>query len=198
MTHKDDGTWELEIMASWPTYVQLNVFGFDNYYYGDSDGDGVLDRLPPNTAAPNYLNLSAPPKPHLAWALVVDDATMTWSLEPRGESIIGAITYALLLSIPLITGALAVVIFMWSFYGIKYNQWGVKPNKDHSSYFPILGSLGNKSTTNVKDATPFSEKVFGHHKHQDIIGWPEDKDKRRTVLIATLEYEIIDWKLKVK
>ncbi|EIW51684.1 glycoside hydrolase family 13 and glycosyltransferase family 5 domain-containing protein [Trametes versicolor FP-101664 SS1] len=198
MTHKDDGTWELEIMASWPTYVQLNVFGYDNYYYGDSDGDGVLDRLPPNTAAPNYLNLSAPPKPHLAWALVVDDATMTWSLEPRGESIIGAITYALLLSIPLITGALAVVIFMWSFYGIKYNQWGVKPNKDHSSYFPILGSLGNKSTTNVKDATPFSEKVFGHHKHQDIIGWPEDKDKRRTVLIATLEYEIIDWKLKVK
>ncbi|KAI0647127.1 glycoside hydrolase family 13 and glycosyltransferase family 5 protein [Trametes meyenii] len=198
MTHKKENRWELEIMASWPTYVQLNVFGYDNYYYGDADGDGVLDRLPPNTAAPNYLNLSAPPKPHLAWALVVDDSTMTWSLEPRGESIIGAITYALLLSIPLITGALAVVIFMWSFYGIKYNKWGVKPNKDHSNYFPILGSLGNKSSTNVKDPTPFSEKMFGHHKHVEVIGWPEDKDKRRTVLIATLEYEIIDWKLKVK
>ncbi|CDO74608.1 Glycoside Hydrolase Family 13 / Glycosyltransferase Family 5 protein [Trametes cinnabarina] len=199
MTHTGDRRWELEIMASWPTYVQLNVFGYDNFYYGDTDGDGVLDRLPPNTAAPNYLNLSAPPKPHLAWALIVDDSQLTWSLEPRGESIIGAITYALLLSIPLITGALAVVIFMWSFYGIKYNKWGVKPHKDHSNYFPILGSLGNKSTTNVKDpSTPLSEKVFGHHKHQEIIGWPEDKNKRRCVLIATLEYEIIDWKLKVK
>lgn len=47
MTQNDDGLWELEIMATWPTYVQLNVFGFDNYYYGDTDGDGIMDRLPP-------------------------------------------------------------------------------------------------------------------------------------------------------
>ncbi|KAH9946048.1 glycoside hydrolase family 13 and glycosyltransferase family 5 protein [Epithele typhae] len=192
-----DNKWELEIMASWPTYMQINVFGFDNYYYGDLDYDGVLDRLPPNTAAPNYLNISAPPKPHLAWALVIDDTTMTWTLEPRGESLIGALTYALLLAIPLITGALAVVIFMWSFYGIKYNKWGVKPNKE-SSYFPILGALG-KHRDDKKEHTPISEKVFGHHhKNHELIGWPEVKDKRRTVLISTLEYEIIDWKLKVK
>ncbi|CAL1704520.1 unnamed protein product [Somion occarium] len=200
MEHNDEGKWELEIMATWPTYVQLNVWAYDDYYYGDTDGDGVMDRLPPNTAAPNYLNMSAPPHPHLAWALVVDDATLTWSLEPRGQSAVGAIMYALLLSIPLITGTLAVVIFMWSFYGIKYNKWGVKPNKE-TSYFPIIGSLGNKSSSNVKEATPsMSEKIFhhGHKANQDIIGWPEDKNKRRKVLIATLEYEIIDWKLKVK
>ena len=52
MTQQSSGKWELEIMASWPTYMQINVFGYDNYYYGDIDGDGVLDRLPPNTAAP--------------------------------------------------------------------------------------------------------------------------------------------------
>ncbi|KAI0341602.1 glycoside hydrolase family 13 and glycosyltransferase family 5 domain-containing protein [Trametopsis cervina] len=198
MAMNDDGKWELEIMASWPTYVQLNVFAYDDFYYGDVDNDGVLDRLPPNTNAPNYLNMSAPPHPHLAWALIVDDSTMTWTLEPRGQSAIGAIMYALLLSIPLITGTLAVLIFMWSFYGIKYNQWGVKPSKDHS-YFPILGALGHKSSANLSNEK-MSEKMFGHHhsKNTDIIGWPEDKDKRRKVLIATLEYEIIDWKLKVK
>ena len=64
-----DGKWELEIMASWPTYVQLNVWGCDDYYYGDVYNNGVLDRLPPNTNAPNYLKMSAPPHPHLAWAL---------------------------------------------------------------------------------------------------------------------------------
>ncbi|OJA10898.1 hypothetical protein AZE42_08369 [Rhizopogon vesiculosus] len=32
----------------------------------------------------------------------------------------------------------------------------------------------------------------------DVIGWPEDKNKWCKVLIAMLEYEIIDWKLKVK
>ncbi|EPQ58265.1 modular protein with glycoside hydrolase family 13 and glycosyltransferase family 5 domains [Gloeophyllum trabeum ATCC 11539] len=199
MTHSDDGKWELEIMATWPTYLQLNIFGYDNYYYGDVDGDGVLDRLPPNTAAPNYLNLSAPPHPHLAWNLVVDDSTLTWTLEPRGHSAVGAIMYALLLSIPLFTASLAVAVFMWSFYGIRYNKWGVKPNKDHSNYFPIIGSLGNKSASDLKEAaTPMSEKMFGHKHPEQIIGWPEDKNKRRKVLIATLEYEIIDWKLKVK
>ncbi|EEB87244.1 hypothetical protein MPER_15489, partial [Moniliophthora perniciosa FA553] len=120
------GKWELEIMASWPTYIQLNVWGFDDYYYGDTDGDGALDRLPPNTNAPNYLNMSAPPPPHLAWALIVDDHSMTWTLAPRGQASIGAVTYALLLVVPVITACLAVMIFMWSFYGIKHNRFGVK------------------------------------------------------------------------
>lgn len=196
MQQNDDGKWELEIMDNWPSYLQLNVFGLDDYFYGDTDGDGVLDRLPPNSAAPNYINMSAPPKPHLAWTLVIDDATMTWSLEPRGDSIVAAIMYALLLAIPIITATLAVVIFMWSFYGIRYNQWGVKPNSGHSNYFPIIGAFGGK---HKPDDTPLSEKILGHHnRNHDVIGWPEDKNKRRKMLIATLEYEIIDWKLKVK
>lgn len=203
MEHTGDNTWELEIMAIWPTYIQLNVFGYDDYYYGDTDMDGVLDRLPPNTAAPNYLNLSAPPKPHLAWNLVVNDRTMTWSLEPRGQSAVGAIMYALLLVIPIITATAAVLIFMWSFYGIKYNRFGIKPAKEGgaSSYFPILGALGHKSASDLKDGSVMTEKKFfgGGGKHNaEMIGWPEDKNKRRKVLIATLEYELIDWKLKVK
>jgi alpha-1,3-glucan synthase len=197
MTQTGDGQWELEVMSTWPTILQLNVFGYDDFYYGDVDGDGVLDRLPPNTAAPVYCNLSAPPKPHISWTLVVNDADLTWSLEPRGQSAIGAIMYALLLSIPVITGTLAVVVFMWSFYGIKHNKWGM-PTKHHASYFPIIGSFGNKSKSDLKDPSIMSEKLFGNHKPTEIVGWPEDKNKRRKVLISTLEYEIIDWKLKVK
>ncbi|KZO95858.1 glycosyltransferase family 5 protein [Calocera viscosa TUFC12733] len=203
MTHNADGTWELEIMAQWPTYVQLNVFGYDNYFYGDIDGDGIMDRGPPNSAAPTYLNFSAPPYPHLAWALVVNDQDMSYWLEPRGYSIIGAIMFALLLGIPLITGILAVLIFKWSFYGIRHNRWGVKPTHEgHSNYFPIVGGSFNKKDNEV--ATPMAEKSFGRPGHSSmkppgrIIGWPEDTNKRRKVLIATLEYEIFDWKLKVK
>ncbi|KAF8197459.1 modular protein with glycoside hydrolase family 13 and glycosyltransferase family 5 domains [Pholiota molesta] len=111
MTQNSDGLWELEIMATWPTYVQLNVWGFDDYFYGDSDGDGAV---------------------------------------------VGIIMYALLLAIPLITGTLAVVVFMWTFYGIRHNQYGVKV-KSHTNYFPIFG---NKSTSDLKDSTPMSEKLF--------------------------------------
>jgi alpha-1,3-glucan synthase len=50
-------------MAQWPSFVQVNIFGFDDYFYGDIDGDGVMDRLPPNTVAPNYFNMSVPPQP---------------------------------------------------------------------------------------------------------------------------------------
>lgn len=101
--------------------------------------------------------------------------------------------YALLLSIPIITATLAVLIFRWSFYGIKHNQYGAKPKETHGHYFPIIGSGGKD-----KDTTP-TTGLFHHHKGPvDIVGWPEDTNKRRKVLIATLEYEIIDWKLKVK
>ena len=98
MSQADDDYWHLKIADSWPTYVQLNVFGFDNYFYGDVDGDGVMERLPPNTLSANYLNMSKPPHPYVAWDLVVDDATLTWWLEPVGQSSVGAITFALLLA----------------------------------------------------------------------------------------------------
>ncbi|KAK1236528.1 hypothetical protein PQX77_000221 [Marasmius sp. AFHP31] len=205
MRMNQDGLWELQIMATWPTYIQLNVWSFDDYYYGDVDGDGILDRLPPNTNAPNYVNLSAPPPPHLSWTLLVDDKTMNWSLEPRGHASVGAIAYALLLSIPMLTGALAVVVFMWSFYGIKHNRFGVKA-KVNSKYLPfMLGRASCRdrsgSSSHSKGAQPggtISEKLFGSKPSIDIIGWPEDESKRRQVLIATLEYEIFDWKVKVK
>lgn len=198
MTQSEDDKWELEIMTSWPAYIQLNVYGFDDFFYGDTDGDGIMDRLPPNSVAPNYLNMSAPPKPHVSWNLVVNDQTLEWSLEPRGQETIAEIMYALLLSIPIITGTLAVFVFMWSFYGIRYNQWGLKPTKpSHSNYLPIFGVFGNKSKADLNDAS-VNEKADGLKYTGEMIGWPEDKNKRRCVLIATLEYEIIDWKLKVK
>lgn len=99
-------------MFAWPTYVQLNIFGYDNYYYGDAGVDGVLDHLPPNAVAPNYIT---PPYPILP-GLVVDDTDLMWTFKPRGQSATGATMYAYLLAIPIITGILAVVVFIWSLY----------------------------------------------------------------------------------
>lgn len=47
-------------MCNWTAYIQLNVFGYDDYFYGDINGDGVLDRLPPNSTAPNYVDMTTP------------------------------------------------------------------------------------------------------------------------------------------
>ena len=175
-------------MDGWPSSIQLNVYDFDDYFYGDTDGDGVLDRLPPNSLAINFVNMSAPPKPHLSWTLIVDDATMSWSIEPRGYQSTSAALYGLLLFIPPVTALIAAYIFMLSHYGIKYNQFGVISKGYHS-----VSKEDDDDGRSIKEIFGFSS-----HKQTEIIGWPEDKNKRRKVLISTLEYEIIDWKLKVK
>ena len=45
-------------MDGWPTFIQLNVYNFD-YFYGDTYGDDVLDRLPPSSLAMNFVSISA-------------------------------------------------------------------------------------------------------------------------------------------
>jgi len=175
-------------MDGWPSSIQLNVCDFDDYFYGDTDGDGVLDRLPPNSLAINFVNMSAPPKPHLSWTLIVDDATMSWRIKSRGYQSTSAALYGLLLFIPPVTATTAAYIFMPSHCGIKYNQFGVISKGYHSV-----------SKEDDDDGRPIKEIFdFSSHKQTEIIGWPEDKNKQRKVLIVTLEYEIIDWKLKVK
>lgn len=55
----EDGTWTLPVMDRWPSLIQVNIFGFDDYFLGDADGDGVIDRLPPNSLTANYFNSSS-------------------------------------------------------------------------------------------------------------------------------------------
>ena len=193
--NSSDHIWTFPFMAAWPAYIQLNIWAFDDYFYGDTDGDGIIDRLPPNSESPNYLNISVPPAPHLAWNVLIDETTGAWSVVPIGDENVTTIAFALFAVIPAMTAFAAAAIFRYSFYSIKVNKWGLKPAKD-TSYFPIVGHHKEKEKAlDEKGAMVLADKS----KHPErIIGWPEDQNKRRKVLIATLEYEIIDWKLKVK
>ena len=97
---------------------------------------------------------------------MVDDAAMSWSLQPRGYLSISAILCGLLF-IPFITALIAASIFMRSHYGIKYNQFGVI-----SKGYQSVGKDDN-------DDRSFVEKLgFTSHKQKEIIGWPEQKGKR--------------------
>lgn len=187
-------SWTFAFMAAWPASLQLNVFAYNDYFLGDYDNDGILDRLAPNALTPNYLNMSQPPSPHLGWNLLVNDATGQWSVVPIGQETTTIIAFVLLFIVPVISAFVAAAIFRYTFYSIKVNKWGMKPSKE--TYFPIIGGHKEKGDHNEKGAMALSEK---HHKTPaKVIGWPEDTNKRRKVLIATLEYEIIDWKIKVK
>jgi len=50
----------------------------------------------------------------------------------------------------------------------------------------------------LHDRSSREKPNFPSHKQTEIIGWPEDKERRREVLVFALEYNIIDWKFKFK
>lgn len=196
MSNDDQGLWSIPFMSTWPAYIQLNVYGYDDYFYGDTDADGIIDRLPPNALSPNYLNISTPPMPHVSWTLFLDDKSGEWYIIPRGHFAAAVALFALLLSIPPITAFIAAAIFRYSFYAIKINKWGVKPNKG-TSYFQLGREKKSDAGADIVGAAAVVSEKKDKHPTKPI-GWPEVPGKRRKVLIATLEYEIIDWKLKVK
>ncbi|KAG6819041.1 hypothetical protein H0H93_016019, partial [Arthromyces matolae] len=194
MIPNSNGLWELEISSSWPSQVQLNVWAFDDYYYGDVDGDGVLDRLPPDTMASNFLTLPTPPRSHLTWLLLVNDSAMTWSLEARGKSSLSATVYTLLLILPTLTGLLAVATFIAIFYGVRHNQYGISSQGASRGFPKLFRSLQSKKG----DSADILEKSICDQDEAIAGQSPIDRKPRRTVLIATLEYEILDWKIKVR
>jgi alpha-1,3-glucan synthase len=150
-----------------------------------------------NASAPNYLNMSLPPSPFLAWTLHVNDKSGEWTVTPLGHQNVSIILFALLISIPLITAFIAAAIFRYSFYAIKVNKWGIKPTKE-TNYFQLGADKKDATMASTAPMAAMSEKPGKNAVPAKLIGWPEIPSKRRKVLIATLEYEILDWKLKVK
>ncbi|KAK0725972.1 hypothetical protein B0H67DRAFT_144279 [Lasiosphaeris hirsuta] len=187
-----DGEWEVHLMDEWPTTFQLNVWGMNpdqkpdaGFVYGDVEGDGVLDRMPPSSLALNVLNATdPPPMPALSYKLIFNDATLRFRKEPQGNMWIQIILFILLAVLPIVGGLTAVWIFMGSFYKVKVNKVGFKKRR-----MPF-GNLGARLST-------LSFENF-RHKDDDAMEMAAIPGKRRKVIIATIEYNIDDWNIKIK
>ena len=59
MTQRADNCWEPELMTNWPTTVEVNVFGYNDYFYGDRYGLHIyMSLFVPKTI--NRQNVGAP------------------------------------------------------------------------------------------------------------------------------------------
>lgn len=225
----NDSRWEYDFTAEWVNpgvAAQVNVWGVNpdgkpdqSFVYGDVDGDSVLDRLPPSSLTDVTINITAkPPMPFIGWKIIIDDSSNRFTLIPSGNMKPQLALYILLWIVPIIGGSLAVWIYMWSFYGVKFNEIGVS---DKTNMF----ALGFKSLFQRH------EKLSDHEKDVPTVGYPDEsinrsveksskrsspvldepmpsfiqaetavvaQDKPRTVLIATMEYDIEDWAIKIK
>ncbi|KAK0612409.1 putative cell wall alpha-1, 3-glucan synthase [Bombardia bombarda] len=191
-TLTNDGEWEVHLMDEWPTQFQLNVWGMNpdgkpdaGFVYGDVDFDGVLDRMPPSSLALNVLNASEPPPlPSLSYKLIFNDATLTFRKEAQGNMWIQIIMFILLAVLPIVGGLTAVWIFMGSFYKVKVNKVGFK-RRGRSPLRDFSNRLSSISFENFRHK--------GDEMEMAVV-----PGKRRKVIIATMEYNIDDWNIKIK
>ncbi|KAG9248333.1 hypothetical protein BJ878DRAFT_564182 [Calycina marina] len=206
-----NGTWYYDFLYEWPTCFQLNQWGMNpsgqpdqTLIMGDIDLDMILDRLPPGSLLDNIINITdVPPSPYAAWRIMFNDGDLTYALVPVGNRWNQLILLVLLATIPLITAGLTIWAFIKSFYGVKFNQIGVakktaliplalrrKFKKSPQLNEKAMVSMTELSTPRTSDPTSREDGV--DPLHADLGG------HRRSVLIATMEYDIEDWEIKIK
>jgi alpha-1,3-glucan synthase len=207
MTLTEDATWEHYFMTEWPAVAQINVWGMNSdgkpdqsIVMGDADGDSILDRLPPSSLASVALNITLfPPRPYLGWKIVVNDGNLRFKVLPYGNMWLQLALYVLLWTLPVIMGSTAVWAFMQSFYGVKFNEIGVAEKGSM-----ILTALRSKfqKVPEGDEEKPYSKLLARLKPKTKFINTKdtiiEHVGRRRTVLIATMEYDIEDWAIKIK
>ena len=190
-------TWEMHYMYEWPTHFQLNVWGInpDNQpdagaIYGDVDNDGVVDRLPPSSLAKNVINITGPPRmPAVAYKLRFNDATWRFEYQPTGHLGIQVTIFVLLAVLPIVTAMLAGWVYVRSFYQVKVNKAGFG-GKGWLALDLSIKSLG-KSVVEMSSVTP-PPPPSAAMAPLGVGGG------RRTVLMATMEYNINDFGINIK
>ena len=213
MKQMDNGTWMYDFMTEWPTQFQLNGWGMaDNgqpdlsIALGDVNNDTVLDRISPVSLQGAVTNITnhGPKSPHLAWRILFDDGTMNYYLVPVGNRWVQLVIWILLATIPPATACLFVWLYIGAFYGVKFNQIGLGPEKKS-----FLGAFKRRNKLDEKNSdagtpglSPSISPTMDQRGSviQDNFGGAGAivEGKRRCVLIATMEYDIEDWKIKIK
>ncbi|QDS68915.1 hypothetical protein FKW77_008195 [Venturia effusa] len=203
----DNGKWKFHLMTEWPSKFQLNVWGMNpdkkpdkTFVYGDLDNDTVLDRSNPGFLAENMINVSlaqSPPSPFIAYRMELDDANFTFKLVPAGSRLVQVLVFSLLWTIPVLTGAISIWAYMGFFYAVKFNKSGVGAVKSKILDFGFRRKFEKLPDHEVEDMQLHNlERPAALAGAVPVISL--NGKKRRTVLIATMEYDIEDWAIKIK
>ena len=167
------------------------------------DNDTVLDLLSPVTLLENVVWITDyPPAPHVAYRIQVNDGNLRYSLIPTGSRTAQILIFTFLAAIPLLTAIAGVWAYQHAFYDVKMNQVG---QTEKHGFLPSVrpGDLHFERWVPKKLSKHFQENDVVPEKHQlSQTGIDQvttiASQHRRTVLIATMEYDIEDWAIKIK
>ncbi|RMZ77991.1 hypothetical protein DV737_g4093, partial [Chaetothyriales sp. CBS 132003] len=201
MSQDDLGMWNYHLFTEWPANITINVWGMNpdglpdkSAAYGDVDRDGVLDLIWPNSISSNVINISAPPSNgHIGYILKANDGNYSYKLVPHGSQAVQAILIVFLSIVPVITGVAVVYAFRCVFYRVKLNRVGIQPkrNRLHKLGYRNLASIG-------------APRSLQSSRRQSAEGSAAASpgvlalSRPRTILLATMEYLIEEWDIKIK
>ncbi|KAG9244410.1 glycoside hydrolase family 13 protein [Calycina marina] len=208
MTITEDNLWIFNFMAEWPATIAFNVWGInpdkqsdESMVLGDIDGDGILDRIPPITLLQNNVSIEySPSMPYLSWRISLDDSTLGYTIVPSGSAWHQILMFVLMAIIPPLTGIVAIILFRKYFYGVKHNKVGVteKFNLLTVAYTPFRKLAGVSALWWKQTRGSASTEMSASTTTNDALAADIGSPSRRKVLIATMEYEIEDWNIKIK
>ena len=204
-----NGSWTYNLVAEWPTQSVVNVWGMNpdgvpdkSMAFGDVDGDHVLDWVPPDSLAKNVINFTRlTSRRHLGYRLIVNDGNYNYTYSPIGHSWVQVVLAVFLALIPLMTAILGCFAFMKSFYKVKFNETGLTEKTGLLPYarpkLPDRDTL-RRSVGNLFSNTKTALSSNPPNGISGALAIESGSPDRRTVLIATMEYEIEDWDIKIK
>ncbi|CAB38509.1 cell wall alpha-1,3-glucan synthase Mok13 [Schizosaccharomyces pombe] len=180
-----------------PTKFQFNVYNFDESgmpdqkkVYGTIGNSTVLVRLPPSELKESVTWIKeAPPSNFLTWEIIISDLTRTYHLIPRGSSTVSIILFSLFLVSPLICALATMLAFQKFFYQVRLNK-GIEKKQEWKE--KLLGPFSRISQSNINQG--FSHQVALNNSVKSV----HPKISRKLILVATLEYDIPDWDIKIK
>ena len=194
-----------------PSEFQANVWGVTpagkpdlTRAFGDVDNDTVLDLLPPVSLSKNVVWLQQyPPSPYVAFRILINDATMRYSLVPTGSRTAQIVIYALLAILPILAAIAGVWAYQRSFYAVKFNRIGQTEKHDLHPMAVVQALRADRflpkrfleNATKVKGKMASKRSGKSGAKQATTLA---QRQPRRTVLIATMEYNIEDWAIKIK
>ena len=198
MQQNSTGIWQYDFMTEWPSEFQVNVWGNNpdgqpdlTRAFGDVDGDNVLDLLSPVSLLKNVVEIKDyPPFPYIAYRLGVNDADLRYSVTPTGSRNRQMAIYALLLAIPILTAAVGVWAYLYAFYDVKFNDVG---RTEKHSILPVAMKEKLQLDRWFPNKTEVALKTLDGNQSGVLVS-----GNRKTILIATMEYDIDDWEIKIK
>lgn len=191
--------WKYDFLDEWPSAAQISVWGVGpggvldpTEVYGDVDNSSVIKKLPPSYLSSNMINITTPPQPpYLGWTISLNDANLRYQMTPVGSGWAQLVLFIFLWVLPILMGLIGAFIFKRTFYRIRLNTNGIKTKdgKLQPLWSKVKGLLAGYDGSEMAIS---NQHVLPDNATADVL------EQRRTVLIATMEYNIEDWKIKVK